>query len=208
MKPYEEMVDRLILAELTAAAEDRATPWIEDDILAVERGGERPPRTAADLFALVRRHLVQVAELLENDAFSYAAIFDKKERERAVQCWVASSLKLVSRGLYTVEREPAVQDDKLMDISITVRGVGRVPIEIKPLYASRYSYPKLKAFISDQLVERYMRLAAVDRGIFLWCRSRIGAGSSTAERSRSSRCTTSSKVTQGRSAGRRTRTLW
>jgi hypothetical protein len=167
MKPYAEMVDRMIRAQLTAAAEHLSTPWTEDDILTVERGDERPPRTTADLFALVRRHLVEVAKLLENDDFSYAALFDKKEREREVQCWVASSLKLLSRGLYTVEREPAVQDDKLMDISLTVPGVGRVPVEIKPLYASRYPYAKLKEFVSDQLVGRYMRPAEVDRGIFL-----------------------------------------
>jgi len=42
-----------------------------------------------------------------------------------------------------------------------------VPIEIKPLYASRYSYRQLKDFVSEQLVGRYMRPAAVDRGIFL-----------------------------------------
>lgn len=73
----------------------------------------------------------------------------------------------MSRGLYNVERESAVQDAKLMDISIAVPGVGRVPIEIKPLYASRYSLPQLQAFIAIQLVARYMRPPAVDRGIFL-----------------------------------------
>jgi hypothetical protein len=167
MKPYYGMVDGLVLAQLTVAAENLATPWTEDDVLAVERGDERPPRTNGDLFALLRRHLVRVAELLENDDFSYAMLFNEKTDEREVQRWVASCLTLVSRGLYTVEREPEVQDEKLMDISVTVPGIGRVPVEIKPLYATRYSYRQLKAFVSEQLVGRYMRPAAVDRGIFL-----------------------------------------
>ncbi len=157
MRPYSEMVGRLVDAQLTVAAESLASPWTESDVLAVERGDERPPRTNADLFALVQRHLERVAQLLENDDFSYAVLFGEKTDEKEVQCWVASCLMLVSRGLYIVEREPEVQDDKLMDISISVPGVGRVPVEIKPLYASRYSYPQLKAFVSDQLLGRYMR---------------------------------------------------
>jgi len=167
MKPYRDTVDRCIFAQLTTAAENLATPWTVEDILTVERGDERPPRSNADLCALVQRHLARVAGLLENDDFSYAMLFDEKTDEGDVQCWVASSLMLVSRGLYTVEREPEVQDYKVMDISITVPAVGRVPVEIKPLYASRYSYRQLKAFVSEQLVGRYMRPASVDRGIFL-----------------------------------------
>jgi hypothetical protein len=66
-----------------------------------------------------------------------------------------------------VERESAAQDAKLMDISIAVPGVGRVPIEIKPLDAVRYRYSQLQSFTSEQFVGRYMRPASVDRGIFL-----------------------------------------
>ncbi len=167
MKPYTSIVERLIDVQLTVAAENLATPWTEDDILAVEHGDERAPKTHSDLFSLVLRHLARVADLLENDDFSYAVLFGEKTEEREVQCWVASSLKLVSRGLYTVEREPQVQDDKLMDISITVPGIGRVPVEIKPLYANRYSYSQLEAFVSEQLIGRYMRPPSIDRGVFL-----------------------------------------
>jgi hypothetical protein len=167
MRQYTDLVDARIMAQLAEAGEYLASAWTEDDILRVERGDERRPRSSPELFALVKRHLMQVADLLENDDFSYATLFDDDEDEREVQCWVASSLKLVSHGLYTVEREPEVQDNKLMDISISVPGVGRVPIEIKPLDASRYSFPQLKAFVSDQLLGRYMRPALVDSGILL-----------------------------------------
>lgn len=167
MKSYIADVDASILSQLTAAAEHLATGWTEKDILSVERGDERPPKTNLELFALLQRHLSRVADLLENDDFSYALLFAEGTDEREIQCWIASALKLVSRGLYTVEREPEVQDDKEMDISITVPGIGRVPVEIKPLYRSRYSNAALKDFVSHQLLGRYMRPAAVDRGIFL-----------------------------------------
>jgi hypothetical protein len=167
MAPYAVMVDRLTLTQLTAAAEHLATPWTEEDLLNVERGDERPPRSNGDLFALVERHLDRVAHLLENDDFSYATLFGEKTDEKEVQRWVASSLVLVNRGLYTVEREPELQDDKLIDISVSVPGIGRIPIEIKPLYSTRYPYAQLKRFIKEQLVGRYMRAPAVDRGIFL-----------------------------------------
>jgi hypothetical protein len=167
MAPYADLVSNLVENQLTIAAEELATPWTEADILAVERGDERPPRTNGDLFALLQRHLARVAALLENDDFSYAVLFGETLSEKVIQCWVASSLKLLSHGLYTVEREPAAQDDKLMDISITVPGVGRIPVEIKPLYMDRYSYPELQKFVSEQLLGRYMRPASIDRGIFL-----------------------------------------
>src|SRR5262249_42200768 len=131
MRAYLEFVDASIETQFAAAAEQLATPWSEEDILSVERGDEVAPRTNADLFSLVLRHLGRVAALIENDDFSYSRLLDEKTHEQEVQCWVASSLRLVGRGLYTVEREPEVQDKKVMDISVTVPGIGRVPVEIK-----------------------------------------------------------------------------
>jgi hypothetical protein len=167
MAKYADMVERCIEVQLQTAAEALATRWPEDHVLSVERGDERSPVASVDLFGLVQRHLERVARLLENDDFSYARLFGEKTKEAEVQCWVGSSLKLLSRQLYTVEREPEVQDDKEMDISVTVPGVGRVPVEIKPLYKSRYSVAQLERFIERQLVGRYMRPPEVERGIFL-----------------------------------------
>jgi hypothetical protein len=115
---------------------------------------------------LVLRHLARVADLLENDDCSYVRLFGEETAEAEVQRWVASSLKLLSRRLYTVEREPQAQNDKTMDISIAAPGIARIPIEIKPLYRKRYSVSELEHFIEDQLIKRYMRPADVQRGIF------------------------------------------
>jgi hypothetical protein len=162
-----DLLDQIAQRQLAAAAEELASSWTEKQLLELERGDDRIPTTNASLFALVKRHLARVAELLENDDFSYSAVFAEDTEERHIQRWVASSLTLVGRGLYTVEREPQVQDDKLMDISVTVPGVGRVPVEIKPLYKERYTYKELCAFITEQLIGRYMRPPNVDCGILL-----------------------------------------
>jgi hypothetical protein len=50
---------------------------------------------------------------------------------------------------------------------VTAPGIGRIPIEIKPLYKKRYSVGQLKAFIEDQLVGRYMKPPGVEYGVFL-----------------------------------------
>jgi hypothetical protein len=167
MAAYSELIAAYIDAQLRAAAEQLATPWDEKKVLDLERGDERPPETNTDLFSLVQLHLTRVRRLIENDEFGYAALFRENTPEKHVQRWVASSLKLVSQGLYTIEREPEVQDNKLIDISITVPGVGCIPIEIKPISKSGYSLHELRDCMSQQLVGRYMRPPDVDRGILL-----------------------------------------
>ena len=77
----------------------------------------------------------------------------------------ASSLKLVSRGQYSVVRENKVDDDKEVDISVLADGVGRIPIEIKAL--GPYSLNALRACIGDQLYGRYMRPSEVHYGVLL-----------------------------------------
>lgn len=162
-----DIVERGLELQLAVAADAAATPWSEQDILLVESGDERPPRSVDELCALVRAHLRRVATLLENDDFSYAGLFAEDVDEQEIQRWVASSLMLVNRGLYNVEREPEVQDQNLMDISVSAPGVGRVPIEIKPLYRTRYTVSQLEDCIREQLLGRYMRPSAVTHGVLL-----------------------------------------
>jgi hypothetical protein len=149
---------------------EAATPrWTEDAILAVENGDERRPSTIEELFNLVSRHLRRVRRLVENDDFSYRALLRRAPREREIQLWTASSLRLISRGLYSLVRENVVDDDKEVDISAVADGVGRVPIEIKVV--DKYSTRKLMRCIEDQLLGRYMQPRDVRYGILLAVRS-------------------------------------
>lgn len=148
------LAGRLLARQRSFAAEAAASPWTEEDILSAEDNDERPPRSLADLFALVRLHLRQVARILEDDEFSYRELFTKKTREREIQLWVASSLRQRARGLYSVLRENVVDDDKEVDITAVADGIGQVPIEIKP--TASYSAKQLMRCVEDQLIGRYM----------------------------------------------------
>ena len=117
------------------AAELAATAWSPANVVALERGDDRRPETMEDLSRLVQRRLARVARLLENADFSYREFFLPRTPEKAVQLWVASTLELMSRNLYSILREPVVQDDNRIDVAAVVPGVNRLPIEIKPAAA-------------------------------------------------------------------------
>jgi hypothetical protein len=161
---YRQYARRLLGEQLQVAAEAAAPAWSEQDVLQAEQGDEKPPRSLEELFRLVRAHLEDLAEMIENDEFRYGRLFDGRTRERELQLWVASCLKRRARGLYSVVRENVVADDKEVDITAAAPGVGQVPIEIKP---AKHSGPDLERGIRRQLIGRYM--TQVDRrfGVFL-----------------------------------------
>ena len=162
---YADLLANAAEAQVLRAVEAAAVSWSEDDVLRVEAGDEKRPGSVADLFLLVRRHLSRVGELVEKDDFSYRAMFTPDTPEKEIQRWTASSLRLVSRGQYSVVRENEVDDDKEVDISVLADGVGRIPVEIKPL--GPYSLNALRACISDQLYGRYMQPSEVKYGVLL-----------------------------------------
>ena len=168
LSDFAKLLARAADAQIANATEVAATPWTETDVVSVERGDERKPSSREDLFRLVSRHLRRVGQLVENDDFSYRSLFTSRTSEPEVQRWTASSLKLVARGLYSVIRESVVDDDKEVDISAVADGIGRIPIEIKPL--GPYSLNALTACIRDQLYGRYMQPPDVTHGILLLVR--------------------------------------
>ena len=156
--------------QLQVARDAVARAWSEDEILAVERRDERQPQTLDDLLALVRSHIAYIDRLISNDDFSYRDVFDathKKIHEREIQLWAASNLQERARGLYSVVRENAVDDDKEVDIS-ALASVGQVPIEIKPL--GPYSFSALQKVIVDQLLGQYMQPPERRCGVLLLVR--------------------------------------
>jgi hypothetical protein len=168
------MIDRLLATQHEVAVEASLRRWTEDDILRVERQDEKRPRTLEELFELVKAHLRHVHGLVANDDFSYRDLFKprgkdrEKTKEREIQLWVAQSLRERARGLYSVVREPVVDDDKEVDISAFASGIGHVPIEIKPL--GDYSADMLKKVLEEQLVGRYMNPPGRRCGILLLVR--------------------------------------
>lgn len=160
-------LDQLLEKQARETAEATVTVWTEDDVVQVEAGDEKRPRTLDELFRLVQSHIRRIGKLLENDDFSYRRMFKPTTSETEIQLWAASSLKQVARGLYSVIRENAVDDDKEIDISAFADGVGRVVVEIKPLNKRRYTFQQLCEVIESQLAARYMQPPEVRHGILL-----------------------------------------
>ena len=165
---YKDLLERVADAQVSRAVEAAAAPWTETNVVTVERGDERRPNSLDDLFRLVLRHLARVGQLVENDDFSYRGLFNPETSEKEIQRWAASSLKLVSRGLYSVARESELDDDKEVDISALSDGVGRVPIEIqaaRALLAQRIDGVRVEPALWE-----YMQPADVKCGVLLLVR--------------------------------------
>lgn len=164
-----DRLDWLLAEQYAVAIEAAPVKWTEDDVLRMERGDEKLPRTLSELFRLVQAHLRHVHRLVANDDFSYRDLFLRKGiKEREIQLWVASCLRERARGLYSVVRENVVDDDKEVDISAFAPGVGHVPIEIKPL--GEYSVPALEKVMTQQLLGRYMQPPDQRYGVLLLVR--------------------------------------
>ncbi|MDB4956297.1 MAG: uncharacterized protein JWO36_3866 [Myxococcales bacterium] len=169
LAPYTRMLRVAHDEQIESACEHLATPWTEDEVLAVERNDERRPTTQADLFALVRTHIADVDRLIsDRDDFSYRAVFSHETDETELQLWAASTLRQRARGLYEVIRENVVGRRKKVDISAVMPGAGQVPIEIKPL--GTYPFKHLKRVIVEQLLGQYMQPADREHGILLLVR--------------------------------------
>ena len=168
------IVDPLVKRQREAAVEASVTRWTEEDVLRLERNDEKLPRSLDELFELVKAHLLHVHDLVANDDFSYRELFkprgkDKETtKEREIQLWVASCLRQRARGLYSVVRENVVDEDKEVDISAFVAGVGHVPVEIKPL--GDYSAAALEESLERQLLGQYMQPPDRRCGILLLVR--------------------------------------
>jgi len=171
MQSFRPLLARCLGAQREAGSEALAVAWTEGDILRVEHGDERTPRSISELYIMAQRHIRDVARIVENDDFSYRGIFTPTTKEREIQLWVASTLSQRSQGLYSIVRENVVDDDKEVDIFALADGVGQIPIEIKPL--GDYSIQSLVDTLKNQLLGQYMRPRDRPFGVLLLvCRDR------------------------------------
>jgi hypothetical protein len=162
----------MLQRQAQAMADAAMKSWTHTQITAFENEDESPPRDTRELFALVNHHLRGISGEVEHGDFRFPSLFERLSRsgkptvaERDLQLWLALTLKLASRNLYEVVREPEVDARKKPDIAAVTGGCSRVPIEIKP--ADPYSFRQLEDCVRDQLIGRYMKPEFVRHGVLV-----------------------------------------
>ena len=127
---------------------------------------EKAPANDAELNTLVLWRLEDLQDLVQDADFPMRNVIDaQRSDEYDLQRFVARELERESRGLYSVERESEVVDDKHTDIRIKSNSLGPITIEIK--WADGWSFDELVGKLEVQLVHQYLRARGSRHGIYL-----------------------------------------
>lgn len=156
-----------VLCRERAAADSEGTPWPPAAAYRVEQAAGAPPRTAEDLQALAVSVLMDLAHDLHHGDLTLGTLLKRLENENEVQRFVAGELRSRQGQAYSLEREPAVADEKEPDIRLRSRATDvSVPIEIKDT-ASGWSRNDLEGGLTEQLCGQYLRARDGQYGIYL-----------------------------------------
>lgn len=161
---------RLRFLELARRKADRdaeLAAWHPLEVRDFETKCLAPAKTGAELFDLAKAILEEIADDLTSADASSRSLLQAAQEEEPVQLWLAEQLRLRSSDRYSVHREPIVADKKEPDIVLTTAaGMAQVAIEIKH-GGKGWSGADLAAALRDQLVGRYLKIAARRHGILV-----------------------------------------
>jgi len=139
-----------------AEADGEAAAWRSGDLRAFETDFDSVPATSADLQRVALARLEEIEHELLHGDFNQGLTVAGLNKEVDVQNWFANELRRLQGRSYSLEREPHVAGEKEPDIRLQSRiADARMPIEIK--VAESWSLRKLKAALSEQLRDRYLR---------------------------------------------------
>ena len=153
---------------------DRESPlvWSEDTIIEFEKSHEHAPLTVDDLFEIGLKRIEEIKNDMEKGDFSNRGLFNEDTDETELQKFIAQKLKDLSKGRYTVVREPEVDNKKKPDIRLVHLNLQPVSIEIK--WAHKWSIAELEEALVDQLVGLYLKAVDSTHGIYLLVNARSG----------------------------------
>lgn len=162
--------DRLrLLARQRAAADADAefSPYAPEDVSALERRHEIPPKDRDGLFALLLDRLGDLAHDLHHDDFSDRRTVRSITKESEMQRTIASRLRERANGAYKVTREEEVADGNRTDIRLAAVGSDqKVAVEIK-IADNDWSLNDLEHALRNQLAGRYLRHSNCTAGCLL-----------------------------------------
>ena len=131
-------------------------PYAPDDVYALEKRYELPPRDRDGLFALLLDRLDDLAHDLRHGDFSDRRTVQSINDEREMQRTIAWRLHERANGVYKVTREEEVAGGNYPDIRLSAVGVDqKVAVEVK--IADNWTLRTLECALRKQLVGRYLR---------------------------------------------------
>ena len=147
-------------------ADTEFAAYAPEDVCAIEKRYEIPPKDRDGLFDLLLDRLDDLAHNLRHDDFSdrrtVQSITDEKEMQRTI----ASRLRARANDAYKVTREEEVADGKSPDIRLLAVGTDqKVAVEIK--IADSWSLKDLECGLRKQLVGQYLRHSNCTAGCLL-----------------------------------------
>jgi hypothetical protein len=138
-----------------------------DDLVALEKKFEAPPRSRDELFAVMMDRLEDIQHDISHHKFTIRHTLRSIQQEPEMQRYLAGKLHDKANGAYTaVEREPEDADRKKPDIRLSaVQGSQQAAIEIK--LAENWSINDFRRALSNQLVGQYVRHETCKAGCLL-----------------------------------------
>ena len=153
---------------------DRESPlvWHENKIVEFERRHECGPLTVDDLFEIGLKRIGEIKNNLETGDYSLRELFSESAHESQLQKFLAQRLKELSRGRYSVVREPEVDNKKEPDIRLLHQDLPPVSIEVK--WAHKWKLGDLEDGLENQLFRQYLKAADSTHGIYLLVNAKSG----------------------------------
>lgn len=142
-------------------------PWTAEQVYAFDQSKTITPATHRQLFDLAVHRLQDLKNWLERGNDSPWRTWQRVDGETEMRTLIAGWLNHHCRDQYTTAQEPELANSQRMDISLQNTNVrSPVPIELK-LLDKKWSGPKLRERLRNQLAGDYLREESAGCGVML-----------------------------------------
>ena len=156
---------RFLVRKQTAADAEFA-PHSPEDVIALNKQYESPPKDRDGLFNVMIDRLDDLQHDFTHDDFTDRATVRNIIKETEMQRTLAWRIRDKANGAYKVTREEEVADNKRPDIRLwTVKHDQKAAVEVKIAY--KYSLTQLEKALRNQLVGKYLRPSYCKAGCLL-----------------------------------------
>lgn len=154
-----------VLARESAAEEIDHSKWNEDDVVALDKHGDTPPKTTHEFFSVLNDRLDDLHDHLRDDT-SPRETWQREGDERRMRRLIAGRLETTACNAYSASQESVTADENRTDIRLQSAACDeQAVIELK--IGEKWSAKELRDAIRNQLVDRYLAAARSRSGCLL-----------------------------------------